>query len=124
MSFLDKLKSLLPSKKEEMEEPFPAPMAETQLPSDLEQFKQPPEGLPSPELTPSEPEPMAPMPLHETSPLEEQKIDFEPYPKTPTLPEPIKEEIEEKSFDKMDIIITKLDTIDSRLKLIEEIIKK
>ncbi|MCD6477221.1 MAG: hypothetical protein J7K26_03655 [Candidatus Aenigmarchaeota archaeon] len=109
MSFLDIFKKLIPKKKEIIEEPFPEPIKETSLPPELEQFKT------TPPL--SEPKHEEPFSL-------EQKIDIEPYPKPPTIEEP-KKPIEEKpSIDKIELILTKLDTIDTRLKLIEEKINK
>lgn len=69
----------------------------TSLPNDLEEFR-----LPQPQATP--------------------RSDF--YDKPLQVPEAPSNDFRSSDFDKMELVLQKLDTIDTRLKLIEEKMKR
>lgn len=114
MNFLDRLKQLLPRKKEE--EPL-GPTNE-ELPKDLEQFRVPSRELPK--LAEAES-------LEMPASVEPIAMDPLPRPLEFKTPEFLKEKSEPKSrsitMDKLDVVLDKLETIDTRLKLIEQKIK-
>ena len=82
--------------KKKREEVRIAPDLPTTLPSDLEKFR-----LPQPE---------------------EPRSDF--YDKPLQIPEAPSNDFRSSGGDKMDLVLQKLDTIDTRLKLIEEKMKR
>lgn len=105
MKLFDGLRRLLPKKKDDISN-YTRENREPMLPSDLERFKIRRE--PIQEMQPS-------------SPYETQ----EQMPPRPKLPEvgPMSEPKPIGNLDKDDMILQKLETIDARLRLIEEKIK-
>lgn len=93
-------------RKKKEEEPLP-PVEDRELPEDLERFRMERTQLPAPEPPP------------ERAPMREfESREFESVPR---IEEPPKER---ESSDKIELIIQKLETIDARLKLIEERLRR
>ena len=110
MGILDRFK-----KKEEV--PLPTEyIPEERLPEELQRFRmQKPPPVPEVQVSTSEEYPSGTsLPIYAETPEL-------PMPPTPTLPEPEKRE---GNFDRIDMILQRLETIDTRLKLIEERLRR
>ncbi len=90
--------------------------AETPLPSELEQFRMPP-------VPPPQGRPVPPPRQQQLAPLQQEDYRFREYYQQPPQTEPEPEE-ESSGIDKLDMILQKLETIDARLKLLEEKMRK
>ncbi|HLC51071.1 MAG TPA: hypothetical protein VJH90_01720 [archaeon] len=90
---------------------------ETTLPSELEQFRMPP-------VPPPQGRPIPPPRQQQLAPLQQEDYRFREYYQQPPQPEPEPEQEAPEGIDKLDMIIQKLETIDARLKLLEEKLRK
>jgi len=102
MTFTDMIKKFIRKRDEKSEEmDIPRPIGESYLPEELERFKLPER----PEITPIR-----------------EPIEIGPKTLPPTVRETVPS-VDTRPLDKTELILQKLETIDARLKLIEERMK-